>query len=564
MNIDPGAGSTTALKSITPALLMAAGFVGMGFWVAETPSFWPFKTTVLYAGLASALLCLGLLWTCSKGGLPALLASERAGGAMARRLLPAAVAVPVMLGWLRLAGEHAGLYGKDCGIVLFTAALIAAFGVVVYRNAAALERADIQRQQAEEQTANELRRLSALREEAEEAKRCLENDIAMRMETEMRLRESEERFRAVAETAIDAVVSCDQRGNLIFFNRSAERIFGYRAVEVLGKPLSLLVPECSHSMSPKGFVLHLATGENGLIGKTVEMAGRRKQGLQFPVELSLSTWKAGHERFFTAFIRDITKRKLGEERIRQLNEDLKAQTARLEAANKELEAFSYSVSHDLRAPLRGIDGFSKILAEEYASRLDPEGQRILRSIRSNTRQMGKLIDDLLAFSRLTRVEFEKSPVNMAALAQSAVDALIKEQNGRSVEVVVHPLIPAAANTSLILQVFLNLISNAFKFARNRPHPRVEIGCEIGEGENIYYVRDNGVGFDMDYADKLFGVFQRLHSASEFEGTGVGLAIVKRIVSRHGGRVWADSKVNEEATFYFTLPIESEPSWRMQA
>jgi PAS domain S-box-containing protein len=564
MNIDPGAGSTTALKSITSVLVVAIGLVGMGFWLAETPSFWPSTTTALNAGLTFALLCLGLLWTCSKGGRPALLASERAGGAMARRLLPAAVAVPVALGWLRLAGEHAGFYSKDFGIVLFTAALIAAFGLLVYRNAAALERADIQRQQAEEHAVNELQRLSTLREEAEEAKRCLEDDIATGMETEMRLRESEEKFRAVAETAIDAVVSCDQRGRLIFFNRSAERVFGYRAPEVLGKPLSLLVPECSHSMSPKGFVRQLETGESGLIGKTVEMAGRRKQGAEFPLELSLSTWKAGHERFFTAFIRDITKRKLGEERIRQLNEDLKAQTTRLEAANKELEAFSYSVSHDLRAPLRGIDGFSKILAEEYASRLDPEGQRILRSIRSNTRQMGKLIDDLLAFSRLTRGEFEKSPIDMAVLAQSVVDDLMKEQNGRLVQVVIHPLVPAAGNSSLILQVFVNLISNAFKFTRNRPHPRVEIGCAIGEKENIYYVRDNGVGFDMDYADKLFGVFQRLHSAAEFEGTGVGLAIVKRIVTRHGGRVWADSKVNEEATFYFTLPIENEPSWRMQA
>jgi light-regulated signal transduction histidine kinase (bacteriophytochrome) len=165
---------------------------------------------------------------------------------------------------------------------------------------------------------------------------------------------------------------------------------------------------------------------------------------------------------------------------------------------------------------------------------------------------------------LTRVEFEKSPVKMAALAQSVVDDLMKEQNGRLVQVVIHPLVPAVGNASLILQVFVNLVSNAFKFARNHDRPRVEIGCAIGETENVYYVRDNGVGFDMEYADKLFGVFQRLHSAGEFEGTGVGLAIVKRIVTRHGGRVWAESKLNEGATFYFTLPIESKPPWRMRA
>ena len=225
----------------------------------------------------------------------------------------------------------------------------------------------------------------------------------------------------------------------------------------------------------------------------------------------------------------------------------------LERANKDLEAFSYSVSHDLRAPLRAIDGFSRILAEDHSNQLDPDAMRVLSVIRTNTRNMSKLIDDLLAFSRLGRKQLERSPVDIDALAHAIADELRATPPERALRFEIEPLGTAAGDHSMLRQVFVNLLSNAVKYSKDKAAATIKVGSYVQNGESVYYVRDNGAGFDMNYADKLFGVFQRLHTAEEFEGTGVGLAIVQRIIQRHGGRVWAEGKVNEGATFYFSLP-----------
>lgn len=256
-------------------------------------------------------------------------------------------------------------------------------------------------------------------------------------------------------------------------------------------------------------------------------------------------------------IREELLRKEAEAAEAHANRELAETRARLllelEHANKELEAFSYSVSHDLRAPLRAIDGFSGILLEDYSDKLDAEGRRLLDVIRSNTQRMGQLIDDLLAFSRLSRQEFAKSPIDMAQLVQSVVAEMRRVEPNRSVAITMHPLAPSYGDSAMLRQVFANLISNALKFSQHQPQASVEIGCYGENQECVYYVKDNGVGFDMQYVDKLFGVFQRLHSADAFEGTGVGLAIVQRVILRHGGRVWAQGNVNAGATFSFTLP-----------
>jgi two-component system sensor histidine kinase/response regulator len=228
---------------------------------------------------------------------------------------------------------------------------------------------------------------------------------------------------------------------------------------------------------------------------------------------------------------------------------LEQKNKQLADANAELESFSYSVSHDLRAPLRSISGYSKILGEDFGDRLNEEGKRTLNKIVQNSSKMNNLIDDLLKFSKLGRKELVKRDIDVIQLVQGIVDEL-----NPKAKVVFHDLIQAEADPALITQVWINLLSNAIKYSSKKENPLVEVGSSRNNGEVIYYVKDNGAGFSMEYANKLFGVFQRLHKENEFKGTGIGLALVKRIVVRHHGRVWAEGKVDEGATFYFSLPV----------
>jgi len=238
---------------------------------------------------------------------------------------------------------------------------------------------------------------------------------------------------------------------------------------------------------------------------------------------------------------------------RELEQRVRERTAQLEMMVKELEAFTYSISDDMRGPLRAIDGFSRVLAEEYPEKLDSEGKRLLSVIRTNARSLSELIDGLLTFSRLGRQPLEQADINMEELAKAVFGEIQAANRDRQLLLELHHLPVAFADPAMIRQVLYNLISNAFKFTRPRQNPAVEIGFRADGNQHTYYVRDNGIGFDMQYSNKLFGVFQRLHAVEEFEGTGVGLALVQRIVLRHGGRVWGEGKMNDGATFYFSLP-----------
>lgn len=255
---------------------------------------------------------------------------------------------------------------------------------------------------------------------------------------------------------------------------------------------------------------------------------------------------------------EVVERRKVENEIRHLNQNLEQRvaerTAELEAANKELEAFSYSVSHDLRAPLRGISGSSAILLEDFAATLPAEAVRHLQRIRDNIQQMSQLIDDLLGFARTARQPLALATVAMESLVHECFDEFSDEIEKRQIKLEIGKLPECRADAALLKQVLRNLAGNAIKYTRCQPHPLIEVGCRSANGEQIIYVKDNGAGFDMRYVDKLFGVFQRLHSDKDFEGTGVGLATVQRIVNRHGGRVWAEGKVGQGATFYFTLPV----------
>jgi len=255
---------------------------------------------------------------------------------------------------------------------------------------------------------------------------------------------------------------------------------------------------------------------------------------------------------FACIARDITERRRNETAIAELNAELERRVAELAAANAGLETFAYSVSHDLRGPLRAIDGFSKILLEQYSGQLDEQGQHFLARVRAGSQRMGHLIDDLLSLARINRAELQRSRIDLAPLAREAIEELRRHDPSRVVDAVIADRAPAHGDPRLLRAALDNLLGNAWKFTGKTAAPRIELGYEPGEAGAKYFVRDNGAGFDMAYAHKLFTPFQRLHEQAQFEGTGIGLATVQRIIARHGGRIWAESVVGQGATFWFTL------------
>lgn len=378
--------------------------------------------------------------------------------------------------------------------------------------------------------------------------------VSLRISTPVieHIEESTARTEAIVETATEGIITTDADGIVTSFNRAAEAIFGYDREAVLGEHVSMLVPDDYQGLFPVDVDCTFDPGERRVLWDGREITGQCKDGSTFPLQVASSAVVVNDQCILTGIVRDITERKEAEQELRRAHEHLEE---RVQERTAELESVTYSVSHDLRTPLRAIDGYTRLLKEEYADRLDEEGQRLLNVVNENTTTMDELIDGLLTFSRLGRCEVERTSVEMEALAREA-HAALRRTHPEVVDTAtfeVHSLPSALGDRSMLRTVFTHLLSNAYKFTRNEAEPYIEVGAEKQNGEHVYFVRDNGVGFNQKYADKMFGVFQRLHDGEAFGGTGVGLALVQRVVHRHGGEVWAEGTEGEGATIFFTLP-----------
>jgi PAS domain S-box-containing protein len=354
----------------------------------------------------------------------------------------------------------------------------------------------------------------------------------------------------VVRQSEDAIYLHDHEGKIISWNDGAEKIYGFTEAEALDMKIWNIIPE--------QFLTEMhAVIDDILLGKkieTLEMSRITKFGKMIDVTFSASVIADAEGNLKSVAIteRDITQQKKTRLEILQLNTDLNINVVQLESTNSDLESFSYSVSHDLRAPLRGVNAYAQIILEEYSSQFDVELKRLFLVIQKSALRMDILINDLLAFSRMGRRMVRKVSIDFDKQARQVISEL-DGQDKIKAEIIIHPLKSAEGDAALLYQVWMNLISNAIKYSGKRATPVIEIACAEGPNEYIYSVKDNGTGFDMEYAHKLFGVFQRLHENKDYSGTGIGLAIVRRVVEKHGGSVWAEGEPDKGATFYFSLP-----------
>lgn len=368
-----------------------------------------------------------------------------------------------------------------------------------------------------------------------------------RMREELRL--SEEKFRSLLETAPEAMVITSREGEIKIINKQAENLFKYTREELIGKDIKTLLPYQGKELSEQ--YAHISNQQVNSNKVEISLTGSTKNGERMPVEISLSPLETASGVFITAAIRDMTEKYIAEQKLQNTNTQLEEANNALLKANEELEAFTYSVSHDLKAPLRIINGYSTILLEQYGPQLEENAGKALKVIQNNIDRMNALINDLLELSRLGSRSLHKHTFPMRQL----IDTVMKDKEmDTKTTITIMPMEETTGDHGLLRQVWENLISNAIKFSSRAEHPVIEIGFSKTENEQLYWVKDNGVGFNPEYRHKLFKVFSRLHSVQEFPGTGAGLAIARKIIEAHGGKIWADAKPMAGAIFYFTLPV----------
>lgn len=492
------------------ALLAIVGYIYQARWLYGVATHVPMA---LHTAVTFLVLAIGIVFARPKQGIMAVVTADSTGGLLARRLFPTMVLVFVAAGALRIIGEHRGYYDAELGEALYTMVSIGLFGLFVLWSARTLHRKDLERTHIEKERAG------------------------------------------FFELSVDLLGIAGMDGYFKRVNPAFTRTLGYSPTEILSRPfLDFVHPD---DVRPTmGEMEKLSEGH-----PTLHFQNRYRCKDGSWKWLEWSTRPFIEEGIQYAVARDVTEKKNAEAVMLALNAELIQQTSRLEAVNLELESFSHSVSHDLRAPLRGIFGFAQAVEEHAAGSLDATCCGYLRRIRNAASVMGELIDDLLKLSRLTRAEMTMKTVDLSEMARSRVEGFLLADPEREAEVVIAPGIRVLGDPALIGIMLDNLLDNAWKFTSQKPHARIEVGAHPAEGGRVScFIRDNGVGFDQRHAHKLFGAFQRLHALSEFKGTGIGLATVQRIVHRHGGEVSARGAVHCGATFEFSLeePIKKDP------
>ncbi|MEX2380780.1 MAG: ATP-binding protein, partial [Opitutales bacterium] len=486
-------------------ILALLALIGYAYQIEQLFGIGAFIPMALHTAGVFFVLAIGLLFARPNSGLMEVVTSTSPGGILVRRLFPAMILALTVLGWLRLEGSRRGFYSDEFGVTLYTIANITIFGGLVASSARSLHRADVVRS----------------RSEAEK-----------------------ERFFTLS---LDLLGIASTSGYFTRLNPAFSETLGHSIQTMLERPFTEFV----HPEDRERTLTEMEKLKQGEGSVSFQNRYRCRDG-----SWKWLSWKMQpflEEGLLYATARDVTQEKKTEAEIQQLNADLQTRAAELEAANGELESFSYSVSHDLRAPLRHIHGYVEMLTKATEGQLGEKPQRYLRTIAEASGEMGQLIDDLLSFSRMARIEMSEGVVNLNELVEEVLRGLEMATRERKVEWTVASLPEVHGDRAMLKQALANLMENAVKYTRQRDCATVEIGCSEERAEWVtLFVRDNGAGFDMRYVHKLFGVFQRLHRGDEFEGTGIGLANVRRIISRHGGQTWAEGEPDKGATFSLTL------------
>ncbi|MCI0487053.1 MAG: PAS domain S-box protein [Blastocatellia bacterium] len=505
----------------------------------------PFSSMALHTVIGFILLSTAVLCARPDRGFMKIIAGSDAGGIMARRLLPAVIALPLAIGWINLLAAQRGIYSHELRIAVVTVTSIIVFGTLIWLNARSLFQMEAERRQAEK------------------------------------------KFEELLESAPDAMVIVNEEGEIVLVNSQTEKLFGYRRENILGRKVEMLVPEQYRGIHKKHRAEYFTQPQARSMGQERDLYGRREDGSQFPISVSLSPLVTKEGTLVTAAIRDVTDRKRAEEALAEQSDELTRQAAELARSNAELSQFAYVASHDLQEPLRAIAGCVQLLQHRFEGELDSRTQELISHTVDGATRMQSLINDLLTLSRVgARGEPFKSIDSSIPLERALAN--LRASIAESSAVVTHgPLPEVNADPTQLTQLFQNLVGNAMKFRSDEALPIVHISAEQQErhgdtetvdsttsrghgdsftssprppvtaslphGEWVFSVRDNGIGIEPEYSERIFGVFQRLHTRKEYPGTGIGLAICKKIVERHGGRIWVESEPGKGATFYFTLP-----------